>query len=185
MTTRPPIHELLALGESQTLEFKTSFDRETIETLVAFANAQGGTVLVGVADGGAVRGITLGKETLNDWLGQIRAATSPVLIPDIDAHHLEGKRIVAIRVAEYPIKPINTRGRYFKRVASSNHQLNLSEINDLYMQSLQLSWDAYVAPRHSLDDLDVAKIETFIAKVNAGGRFSLDPSPLLSLQKLT
>ena len=184
MTTRLLIHELLALGESQTLEFKSSFDKETIETLVAFANAQGGTVLVGVTDGGAVRGVTLGKETLNDWLGQIRAATSPVLIPDIDAYRLERKVIVAIRVGEYPIKPINTRGRYFKRVASSNHQLSLSEINDLYMQSLQLSWDAYVAPRHSLDDLDVTKIETFIDKVNAGGRFFLDPSPLLSLQKL-
>ena len=32
-------------GESQTLEFKTSFDKTTVESLVAFANAQGGTVL--------------------------------------------------------------------------------------------------------------------------------------------
>ena len=29
-------------GESQTLEFKTSFDKTTVESLVAFANAQGG-----------------------------------------------------------------------------------------------------------------------------------------------
>ena len=30
--------------ESQTVEFKTSFDKEVIETLVAFSNAKGGTV---------------------------------------------------------------------------------------------------------------------------------------------
>jgi len=38
--------ERIAAGESQTLEFKTSFDKASIESLVAFANAQGGTVLV-------------------------------------------------------------------------------------------------------------------------------------------
>ena len=38
--------EHIAAGESQTLEFKPSFDKATVESLVAFANAQGGTVLV-------------------------------------------------------------------------------------------------------------------------------------------
>ena len=66
------VQSLIALGESQTLEFKTSFERETIETLVAFANARGGVVIVGVADDGAVKGVAFGKETLNNWLGQIK-----------------------------------------------------------------------------------------------------------------
>ncbi len=63
------IAELIAAGESQTVEFKTSFDRETIETLVAFANAQGGRVLIGVTDRGAIAGVTIGKETLNQNQG--------------------------------------------------------------------------------------------------------------------
>lgn len=45
---------LIAAGESQTLEFKASFDKTCIATLVAFANAQGGTVLVSVRDTGVV-----------------------------------------------------------------------------------------------------------------------------------
>ena len=53
---------LTAAGESQTLAFKASFDKACIATLVAFANAQGGTVLVGVSDAGVVLGITVGKE---------------------------------------------------------------------------------------------------------------------------
>ena len=52
------LQALIAAGESQTLEFKTSFDKASIETLVAFANAQGGT---------------LGKETLNEWLWHIQS----------------------------------------------------------------------------------------------------------------
>ena len=97
---------------------------------------------------------------------------------------VDDKLIVMIRVNEYPVKPINTRGRYFKRIASSNHQLGLGEITDLYLQSLQISWDAHEAPGESLDALSVAKIEKFIAQVNECGRFSLDPSPLLALEKL-
>lgn len=91
MATVIDMNRLIESGESQTVEFKTSFYRETIETLVAFANAQGGTVLVGVADDGLVKGVTIGKESLNDWLSQIKSATSPSIIPDIDAVTMGGK----------------------------------------------------------------------------------------------
>ena len=176
--------ELLNSGESQTLEYKSSFDRETIETLVAFANAQGGIVLIGVADDGAVKGVTLGKETMNEWLGQVKSTTSPSIIPDIEAVTVVSKTVVAMRINECPVKPVSTRGKYFKRIAASNHQLSLSEITELYMQSLQLSWDSYEAPNESLDALSVVKIEEFIDQVNHSGRFSLDNSPLFALEKL-
>ena len=174
----------LLAGESETLEFKASFDKATVESLVAFANAQGGTVLVGVTDKGSVCGVTLGKETLNEWLGQIKSATSPALIPDMKTFTEQGKTVVAIRIGEFPVKPVNTRGRYFKRVASSNHQLVLGEIADLYMQSLQLSWDAYQADTHTLDALSMPKIKRFIQQVNENGRFALESTDFAALEKL-
>ena len=178
------LNAYLAAGEFNTLEFKTSFDRAVIESLLAFADAQGGTVLVGVTDKGLVCGITLGKETLNEWLGQIKSATSPSLIPDLEAITEQGKTVVLIRMSEFPVKPVNTRGRYFKRVASSNHQLALGEISDLYLQSLQLSWDAYEAGQHTLDDLSLPKIQRFISQVNESGRFALEGEDLVALEKL-
>lgn len=128
------IASLLHGGESVTVNFKTSFDCETVETVVAFANTHGGTILVGIANNGSVTGTTVGKETLNDWLGQIKSSTSPMVIPDIESFSMSGKTVVAIKVGEYPVKPVKTKGRYFKRIASSNHQLSLSELNNLYMQ---------------------------------------------------
>jgi ATP-dependent DNA helicase RecG len=50
-----PFSELINSGESQTLEFKSSFDKACIESLVALANAHGGSVLVGVSDAGHQR----------------------------------------------------------------------------------------------------------------------------------
>ena len=185
MTLPRSFLEKLQAGESQTLEFKTSFDKATIESLVAFANTKGGSVLVGVKDNGDVQGITLGKETLNEWLGQIKSATSPALIPDLETEVVNGKTVVIICMPEFPVKPVNTRGRYFKRVASSNHQLGLSEISDMYMQSLQLSWDAYVAPNTPIEALALPKIKRFINQVNTSGRFALDDeAPMAALEKL-
>lgn len=184
MITSPDIINLITFGESQLVEFKSSFDRETIETLVAFANAGGGTVLIGVADNGSVKGVTVGKETLNEWLGQVKSSTSPSIIPDLESIAVDGKVIVIIRVGEYPVKPVNTKGKYFKRTASSNHQLTLSEITDMYMQSLQLSWDAYEAPKENLGSLSLTNVEAFVESVNKHGRFNLDNSPLLALEKL-
>jgi len=94
------ISELIRIGESLTLEYKSSFDRKSIETLVAFANANGGTVLVGVEDNGTVLGVSLGKETLNKWLGQVKSSTSPSIIPDIEAFDIDGRTVVAIRISE-------------------------------------------------------------------------------------
>ena len=183
-----PTHQLqhwLEDGETQTQEFKSSFDKACIETLVAFANAKGGRVLVGVTDRGAIQGTTLGKESLNEWLGKIKDATSPALIPDIHAHSVDGKTIVEISIAEYPVKPVNTRGRYYKRIASANHALSTGEIADLYMQALQLSWDAYEAQGYSADQLSAEKIRRFTRLVNQHGRFELDESDLhAALEKL-
>jgi predicted HTH transcriptional regulator len=95
---------LLSTGESQVLEFKASFDKAAIESLVAFANARGGKVLVGVSDTGKIIGTTVGKETLNEWLGQIKSATSPALIPEIIRHEFDGSGFIRIRraMADYP-----------------------------------------------------------------------------------
>ena len=182
--TPDELYTLIAAGESLTLEFKSSFDKAAIQSLVAFANAQGGRVLVGLSDTGQVIGTTLGKETLNEWLGQIKSATSPALIPDLMAYTLDGKTIVEIDIREFPVKPVSTRGRYYKRIASSNHPLASSEIADLYMQSLQLSWDAYPASTHTLDDLSLPKIKRFIRQVNDNGRFALESTDFAALEKL-
>lgn len=183
MTTQD-IEQMISSGESETLEFKSSFDRETIETLSAFSNVSGGMVVVGVTDNGVIKGVQLGKETLNEWLAQIKSSTSPAIIPDIAALQHGGETIVLLSIPPFPVKPVACKGKYFKRVASSNQQMQLSQIADMYLQTLQISWDSYLHDQAGLDDLDVQQIEHFIAEVNTGGRFQLEESLLGALEKL-
>jgi len=61
------VKELILRGENETVEFKSSFKSDAIETVVAFANTKGGVILIGVDDSKRVVGLDIGKynSTLN------------------------------------------------------------------------------------------------------------------------
>ncbi len=128
----------IADGESDRMEFKAGFDRETIQTLAAFANTRGGCVIIGVDNRGTVHGIQTGQETIQNWLNQIKQATSPSIFPDIDLATENGKTIAVLFIQEYPVKPVSCKGRYFKRVKNSNHQLSISEISNLHLKTMNI-----------------------------------------------
>jgi ATP-dependent DNA helicase RecG len=117
------IRQLIAEGESDVFEFKTSFGKDVIETLCAFANHRGGTVLIGVADDRKIVGTSCGSESLQAWANEVKQNTTPSIIPDVETISVRGKTVVLLRVSEFPVKPVAFRDRYFKRVANSNHRI--------------------------------------------------------------
>ncbi|MCU0858215.1 MAG: putative DNA binding domain-containing protein, partial [Pontiellaceae bacterium] len=182
--TQAELKKIIVKGESENVEFKRSFGRECIETVCAFANSSGGRLLVGVTNAGEICGAELSPETLQDWCNQIKMQTSPAVIPDIEVLETESGPVAVIDVDEYPVKPVNSRGRYFKRVQNSNHQMDSSEVANMYLATFNLSWDAYEYPNASLDQLDKRKIRAFIARVNGTKRFALKGDPVSALRKL-
>jgi ATP-dependent DNA helicase RecG len=53
------IQSILELGEGQFIEFKESFDKSFQKEMVAFANASGGTIYLGISDLGILKGIEI------------------------------------------------------------------------------------------------------------------------------
>ncbi len=122
--------------ESQHVEFKSSFNDEVIITLVAFANASGGKVYVGLDDnGGAVSSFFVKKESVQQWLNEIKNKTIPSIIPDVIFEEVEGNTILVFGIQEFPVKPVSFKGRYYKRIENANHQMNLKEISDLHLKT--------------------------------------------------
>ncbi len=70
---------MVAGGESETLEFKKSTAQlpRAAETLCAFLNAGGGTVLIGVTPEGALTGQQVADSTLQDIANTLRRFESP------------------------------------------------------------------------------------------------------------
>ena len=97
---------------------------------------------------------------------------------------IKNKKILAINVKEFPVKPLAFKGRYFKRINNSNHQLSATEITDMNLQSLQVSWDAYFATNKTTADLDIEKVNQFIQKVTIAGRYIMAGNWKQNLEKL-
>lgn len=70
-------------GEGERLEFKRSFQNDAVETVVAFANSHGGSLVVGVDNDGNPVGTTFGRETTATILNRISSATEPTVIPEV------------------------------------------------------------------------------------------------------
>ncbi len=158
--------EIIKTGESKTVEFKTSFQKEVIESVVALANTKGGNILIGVKDSGEIIGITLNDESLQNYINIIRQNTEPKIIVDVELHTVNEKGVLNIEVDEYPIKPVSYKGRYYKRRTNSNHQMSATEISDAHMKTVNSSWDYFIDPYHGLDDIDEQNIKKFMKMSN-------------------
>ncbi|MFH1619521.1 MAG: RNA-binding domain-containing protein [bacterium] len=177
------LKKLIKSGESQTLEFKAAFSNEAVETIAAFSNASGGTVLLGVSDNGKISGLTLTAETLQQWVNEVKTKTTPSVLPDAEIVMVDSKTVVALRVKEYPIKPVAVKGRYYKRVGNSNHLMRPDEVAQAHYKTFNSSWDYTTDPEHSLVDISLAKVKKFISRVNRGRKEKIKDSPLQVLKK--
>ncbi len=94
------VGDLIKLGEGQHVEFKASFsaDNEAIESLCAFANSEGGNVLVGVSDAGAVVGASLGKNTLENFANKLANSTQPPVYVSLTTYQVEDNTVVVVSV---------------------------------------------------------------------------------------
>jgi len=178
------ILKLLESSESETVEFKLSFDKEAVETAAAFANTKGGIVFIGVSDNGKVQGVQAGKKTLAGYTNKISQSTEPTIIPEIETAEIDGKTVVAILVDEFPVKPVAARGRCYRRTNNSNRQMTPNEIAQMHLHSTGTSWDAFPAGDKTLDDIDTGKVDKYIRKANATGRRKIADGSAEVLKKL-
>ena len=175
--------EDITRGESQSIEFKTSFQKEVIETVVAFANATGGKIFIGVSDNGVIVGTEVRQESMQNWINQIKLSTVPSVIPDISIETLDEKTIVVIDVKEYPIKPISYKNRYFLRRVNSNHLMSMDEIANEYLKTKNSSWDYYVDEGQTFENISFEKIDGFISRIEKKNGEKFDDSPTQILKK--
>ena len=157
-------------GESGILEFKENFNKEAIETCCAFANAKGGTILIGVSRIGEIKGASLGRESLAEWANQISQSTEPSVIPEIGVEEVDESGVVYIHITESPIKPVSVKGRCFKRVGNSNRTMSPQEVAQMHLRSTGISWDALTPEDATTNDIDIGRVKKYIRSANVTGR---------------
>jgi len=182
----PTITDIISNGESEILEFKKQFNADVIETVVAFANTRGGRVLIGVSDEGRPAGLRFGKEVLRDYVNRIATSTEPSIIPEAEKSTTAEGEIIILSVAEFPLKPVATRGRCYRRSGSTNRSMSPSEIAEMHLHSTGQSMDAVLVSGKTKDDLDMSAVHNYMRQAVVQGRrsFSGQEDPWQVLKKL-
>jgi len=129
------IQKLIEQGEHQQLDFKfeISDSRKIAKTFVAFANTDGGRLLIGVKDNGAIKGI---KSMEEFYMAEASATlySSPAVEFDTKEWNVDGKKILEITIPEGEKKPYfaeNEEGKWlaYVRVNDQNILANRVWIN--------------------------------------------------------
>lgn len=184
--TTAELENIVARHEMQCLELKESFSVESIETACAFANAQGGYIIIGVDDKGAPSKHELRIEALRDYENKISTATEPSVAVDAEKILFQGRDVAVLKVMENPLKPVAHKGRCFIRKGSVNHQMTPAEIAECHLKSTGGSMDAVFVPGATKDDLNLDAVRRYMRKSVEKGRraYAEDEDPWEVLLKL-
>lgn len=107
LTDTDYIHALIAEGEHQQQDFKFEISdaRKIAKTLSAFANTDGGRLLIGVKDNGKIAGVRSDEEKY-----MIEAAAQLYCRPEVDysmqTFHVEGRSVLVVQIDESEHKPV-------------------------------------------------------------------------------
>jgi ATP-dependent DNA helicase RecG len=170
--TEKELQVILQEGEGYRIEFKeglSGLDKE----LVAFANASGGRVFLGIDDDRRIPGITIDNR-LRSQIQDIANNCQPA----IKVHFEEFKDILIISVREGDDKPYKCSSGFFLRVGPNSQKLNRDEIVAFIKAEGKVRFDELTCTKFDFKrHFDSKKLERFLRL--AGITTSLDVGLML------
>jgi len=146
------------MKESQTIEFKLSWRDEYLKIICAFANTDGGKLIIGVDDNGNPVGVKNSIKLLEDLPNKIRDILG--LIPKIKLGKKKGKDIIILEV-EYSYAPISYQGRFYIRSGSTVQELKGRELTRFLISKSGKGWDEYLEEKATTEDINFETLEKF------------------------
>jgi len=140
--------------------------------MAALLNLEGGWVLLGVEDNGAITGLTRSREEAERWVMDIaRQNLQPEIIPVWRSVAMDdGKVVGVIRLpGDSPGKPYKAkRGSAwipFVRVGSTSREASREEEGRLYQASRLVRYDIKPVPEMGLESLDLNRVENYFRDI--------------------
>ena len=163
--------KILSKGENLTTEFKSWIHAKdmrerislAVDELIAFANAKGGTVYMGVEDDGAVTGCT-GYDA-QKIMESIYDRTRPALFTEIEVVHYAGKDILAIKVERDGTTYATSDGRCLKRLGKSSKPYYPDEMSNKYTSVQSPDFSGQILTDSTAEDINALEIYSLKEKL--------------------
>ena len=163
--------EIIANGENSGVEFKRDDIRpeQLAKEIVALVNFQGGRILLGIEDNGAISGLQ--RPDMEEWVMNVAAdKVHPLVLPFYEEVNMgEAGRVAVLTFPQGNSKPYvrrhNGAEEVFIRVGSTSRAATREQQMRLYEIGGMLHTEALPVSRTSSADLDRVRIENYLKDI--------------------
>ena len=146
------------MAESQNIEYKESWRDEYLKWLCGFANAQGGTIYIGIDDAGNVVGVKNVKKLMEDIPNKIQQGLG--IVADVNKHTKDGKDYLEIKVDPSSF-PISYHGEFHYRSGATKQQLTGIALTEFITKKTGVRWEDVTVDGITASDLDAESFKIF------------------------
>ena len=154
-------------AEHQQLEWKESWRDEHLKWVCAFANSEGGTLVIGRNDEGHAVGLPQARKLLEDLPNKVRDLLGVVV--QVNLRTEGGHAVLELVTPAYPT-PISYRGHYYQRSGSTLQELKGAALDRFLLRRHGRTWDGAPLPGVAASDLSAAVFSRFRALAARSGR---------------
>ena len=163
--------EKISNGEDSYTQFKENITNtdKLAEELVAFSNAKGGLLILGVKDDSSIKGLSDNDiRRLNQLIGNvINANVTPPVYPLTTIEKINNKKLLVIEIDEGSNKPYSTnKGFYLTKAGSDKRKISPEELRRLFAQSKKLFADEELVNGSDISDLNSEQFLRFLKQDN-------------------
>jgi ATP-dependent DNA helicase RecG len=177
----------MKIGESQYREFKSAFEgppeekrprqvkeicKDVAKTLVAFANAEGGELFVGVEDNGAITGVPHTSGDLDTVLAAYRTHAhedTPLPTPKLSKITVNDKTVLYLGIPKgLDYIYLTSDGRCLKRRDRDTIPVSSELISSRRLEDASRDWERKIAYGATVDDLNLDILKSVSGQVAYG-----------------
>lgn len=156
--------EIIEKGEDSFTEFKEEkvHSDDLASEIVAFANSEGGIILLGVSDKKEIKGISKPDKEMQRVENICYNNCEPSIVVAIEKIKVDDRFVLCIHISKGPERPYRTnRGVYYIRTSAGKRQATREELLRLYQATRSIYYDELPVPKTSIDDLDILYFRRF------------------------
>lgn len=136
--------------ESEREEWKRVWNDKCLENISAFANADGGVLIIGKNDDGSMEGVSNASKLMDDVPNIVYSKFG--FLPRIERVAVDGKECIEVYIKPQS-RPISLDGRFYIRSGSTTRELSGKELEDLIMERRGITWTDFLAIDVEVKDL--------------------------------
>jgi len=157
--------------ENQNIEYKEIWKDEYFKQVCAFANTNGGKIIVGIND----LGIPVGVDNLKNLLETIPNKSVQFLGLTIDVNSdIKNKKQILVIEVNKSSTPISYKGRYYYRSGSTVQELKAQELYNFILKKTGKTFDEIIIDNAGYSDINNTVLDKFIQKALITNRISQD-----------